>query len=479
MQPQPQEDYNGDILVDATLEQNKLLEEINDTNEIQAEGVVETNKQLEELNSGMDLILEKMMEENNEEKEQPTTKFSFEVDGAEIQTIEGPKGDPGKDGEKGDTGPQGPIGLQGPKGDKGDQGEQGIQGEVGPQGERGMRGPVGKQGPKGVDGIDGIDGKDGKDAQEVAVDKLVEEIKASFPVDELKSSVENVNNRINVVASKTVSLNELDDVILTNVPVINGKYDLGAGTNSVNSVNSQTGVVVLDADDIDDTPTTHKFVTSGDITKLGNITVTQAVNLDTIESDTATNNAKVSNATHTGDVTGATALTIANTAVTNAKMANMAAKTYKGRTTASTGAPEDVSVATLKTDLSLNNVDNTSDATKNSATATLTNKRITKRVVTTTDDATAVINIDTTDVYELTAIANATTFTLTGTPTDGQSLIIRFKDAGVSNGITFTGFTAIGVTLPAATTAGKWHYVGCQYNLAATAWHVVAHNVEI
>jgi len=51
---------------------------------------------------------------------------------------------------------------------------------------------------------------------------------------------------------------------------------------------------------------------SADATKVGFITVTQAVNLDTMESDIATNNAKVSNATHTGDVTGSTALTIAN-----------------------------------------------------------------------------------------------------------------------------------------------------------------------
>ena len=74
---------------------------------------------------------------------------------------------------------------------------------------------------------------------------------------------------------------------------------------------------------------------SADATKVGHITVTQAVNLDTMESNIATNNAKVSytdaaavalntakvtNATHTGDVTGATALTIANNAVTNAKI---------------------------------------------------------------------------------------------------------------------------------------------------------------
>lgn len=47
----------------------------------------------------------------------------------------------------------------------------------------------------------------------------------------------------------------------------------------------------------------------------------------------------------TGDVTtsaGAVATTIANDAVTNAKMANMATATFKGRTTAGTGDPEDL-----------------------------------------------------------------------------------------------------------------------------------------
>jgi len=43
------------------------------------------------------------------------------------------------------------------------------------------------------------------------------------------------------------------------------------------------------------------------------LTVTQAVNLDTMESDIAANTAKTSNAVHTGDVTGGTALTLAAT----------------------------------------------------------------------------------------------------------------------------------------------------------------------
>ena len=100
------------------------------------------------------------------------------------------------------------------------------------------------------------------------------------------------------------------------------------------------------------------------------------------------------------------------------------------------------------------------------------------RVVTTTDDATAVIDVAVTDVYELSAVANATTFSFTGSPVDGQKFIIRYKDAGVSKGLTWTGFTAIGITLPTATTANKWGYVHVQYNSTASQYHALATNTE-
>lgn len=58
--------------------------------------------------------------------------------------------------------------------------------------------------------------------------------------------------------------------------------------NDVNSVNGQTGIVVLDADDISDASTTNKFATAAEKTKLGFISVTQAVDLDDMESDIAT-----------------------------------------------------------------------------------------------------------------------------------------------------------------------------------------------
>ena len=114
-----------------------------------------------------------------------------------------------------------------------------------------------------------------------------------------------------------------------------------------------------------------------------------------------------------------------------------------------------------------------------SSTNTLTNKRITKRVVTTTDDSTAVIDVDVTDVYELSAVANATTISTTGTPTDGQQIMIRLKDAGGAKGLTWDGvFVAIGVTLPTTTVAGKWHYIGVQYNTAGGKWHAIAVGVQ-
>jgi hypothetical protein len=52
------------------------------------------------------------------------------------------------------------------------------------------------------------------------------------------------------------------------------------GEAPVQSVNTQTGAVVLDADDVDDTSTAHKFVTSSDITNLSNLSGTNTGDQD-------------------------------------------------------------------------------------------------------------------------------------------------------------------------------------------------------
>lgn len=81
----------------------------------------------------------------------------------------------------------------------------------------------------------------------------------------------------------------------------------------------------------------------------------------------------------TGSGTGSFAATIANGAVTLAKMANMATASLIYRRTGGSGAPEVNSLAQLKTDLALakgdvglGNADNTSDANKPVSTATQT-----------------------------------------------------------------------------------------------------------
>ncbi len=57
------------------------------------------------------------------------------------------------------------------------------------------------------------------------------------------------------------------------------------------------------------------------------------------------NTAKVTNQTHTGDVTGATALTISDDVVSNLKLSNMAANTVKVRAAATVGDPSDLALA--------------------------------------------------------------------------------------------------------------------------------------
>lgn len=110
---------------------------------------------------------------------------------------------------------------------------------------------------------------------------------------------------------------------------------------------------------------------------------------------------------------------------------------------------------------------------------TLTNKRVTSRVVSITSASTITPTGDTADQYNVTALAvPASVAAPSGTPTDGQKLILRLKDDGTARALTWTttsgAYRVIGTTLPTTTVATKTTYVGCIYNATDVFWDVVA-----
>ena len=113
-------------------------------------------------------------------------------------------------------------------------------------------------------------------------------------------------------------------------------------------------------------------------------------------------------------------------------------------------------------------------------TQTLTNKRVTPRIGTTTGAASPITpTADTADQYNVTALAVAATIAIpSGTPTDGQKLTLRIKDNGTARALTWTtsagGYRIVGTTLPTTTFISKTVYVGCVYNAADSFWDVVA-----
>jgi hypothetical protein len=111
-----------------------------------------------------------------------------------------------------------------------------------------------------------------------------------------------------------------------------------------------------------------------------------------------------------------------------------------------------------------------------SSTNTLTNKRITARIGTTTSSATPTINTDNVDFYSLTAQAvDITSFTtnLSGTPTDGQTLWIAITGTA-ARAITWgASFEASTIALPTTTVTTARLDVAFIWNSVSSRWRCV------
>jgi len=115
-----------------------------------------------------------------------------------------------------------------------------------------------------------------------------------------------------------------------------------------------------------------------------------------------------------------------------------------------------------------------------SGTITFTNKRTNPRIVTatsyTTDTGTS-LSVATADEFDVTAQAGALKLNNpSGTPVNGQKLIVRIKDNGTARALTYdTQFRASSdLALPTTTVLSKTLYMGFVFNSADTKWDMIA-----
>lgn len=114
-----------------------------------------------------------------------------------------------------------------------------------------------------------------------------------------------------------------------------------------------------------------------------------------------------------------------------------------------------------------------------SSTNTLTNKRVTRRLVTVNaPGATPTTNADNNDIANFTGLATAITSmttNLSGTPVDGDLLEFRFTDNGTARGITWgASFEATTVALPTTTVISTMLRVLFEWNATASKWDCLA-----
>ena len=106
----------------------------------------------------------------------------------------------------------------------------------------------------------------------------------------------------------------------------------------------------------------------------------------------------------------------------------------------------------------------------------LQSTRVNIRANTQASTSTITPNVSAYDQYSFTALAtNLTINAPTGTPLDGNKLVIRILDNGLARTLTWDStYTVIGVTLPTTTVVSKMSYIGAIYNAANTRWDVIS-----
>ena len=108
------------------------------------------------------------------------------------------------------------------------------------------------------------------------------------------------------------------------------------------------------------------------------------------------------------------------------------------------------------------------------ATSRIQSSRMDARVGSTTSTATPAINTDNFDIYRITALAvNITSFTMTGTPIAGDSLIVEITGTAARTIAWGSSFEASTVALPTTTVTTAMLTVAFLWNAATSKWRCV------